>query len=74
LHQSLKKTLHASEQDRCDIARRREIWKRLQGKVDASRLIFIDETWAKTNMTRLHGRCDGGQRLVVKVLSALAPF
>lgn len=30
-------------------------------------MIFIDETWAKTNMTRLHGRCARGQRLVAKV-------
>jgi transposase len=30
-------------------------------------LIFIDETWAKTNMTRLHGRCARGRRLVAKV-------
>jgi transposase len=49
------------------VARRREQWQRLQGKVDAKRLIFIDETWAKTNMTRLHGRCPVGQRLVAKV-------
>jgi transposase len=49
------------------VARRREQWRRLQGKVDAKRLIFIDETWAKTNMTRLHGRCPLGQRLVAKV-------
>jgi len=26
-------------------------------------LIFIDETWAKTNMTRSHGRCPRGERL-----------
>jgi DDE superfamily endonuclease len=31
--------------------------------------VFIDETWAKTNMTRTHGRCARGQRLVAK-----APF
>ncbi len=30
-------------------------------------MIFIDETWAKTNMTRRHGRCARGQRLVAKV-------
>ena len=36
-------------------------------KVDAKRLIFIDETWAKTNMTRTHGRCAVGQQLVAKV-------
>ena len=26
--------------------------------------MFLDETWAKTNMTRSHGRCPRGQRLV----------
>ena len=25
--------------------------------------MFLDETWAKTNMTRSHGRCPRGQRL-----------
>ena len=29
--------------------------------------MFIDETWAKTNMTRLHGRSARGERLVAKV-------
>jgi transposase len=29
-------------------------------------VIFIDETWAKTNMTRLRGRAPRGQRLVDK--------
>jgi hypothetical protein len=29
-------------------------------------LIFIDETWTKTNMTRLRGRAVVGQRLVAK--------
>ena len=29
--------------------------------------MFIDETWAKTNMTRRHGRCRRGTRLVAKV-------
>jgi transposase len=52
---SFKKSLRASEQERRDVARRREQWRRLQGKVDARRLIFIDETWFKTNMTR--GSC-----------------
>ena len=30
----------------------------------ASRLVFLDESAAKTNMTRLHGRAPRGQRLV----------
>ena len=29
--------------------------------------MFIDETWAKTNMTRQRGRCPRGQRLLAKV-------
>ena len=64
---ALKKSLHASEQDRADVARRRRQWRQHQHKVAAGRLIFIDETWAKTNMTRLHGRCAKGERLVAKV-------
>jgi transposase len=35
--------------------------------MDPARLVFIDETWAKTNMTRLRGRALVGQRLVAKV-------
>jgi transposase len=45
----------ATEQNRPDIARRRAWWKRHQSKIDPSRLVFIDETWAKTNMARTHG-------------------
>ena len=40
---------------------------RYQARLDPRRLVFIDETWAKTNMTRTHGRCARGQRLVAKV-------
>ena len=64
---TFKKTLRASEQDRADIARRRTRWKAYQGRLDPKRLVFIDETWAKTNMTRRHGRCSRGARLVAKV-------
>jgi transposase len=35
--------------------------------MDPSRLVFIDETWAKTNMTRQRGRCLRGRRLLAKV-------
>jgi transposase len=35
--------------------------------LDPSKLVFIDETWAKTNMTRLRGRAPIGERLVAKV-------
>lgn len=34
--------------------------------LDVRRLVFIDETWAKTNMTRLRGRAPIGQRVIDK--------
>ena len=34
--------------------------------IDCRRLVFIDETWVKTNMTRLGGWCQRGQRLLGK--------
>ncbi len=49
------------------MARKRARWKLYQGRIDPRRLVFIDETWAKTNMTRTHGRCAKGERLVAKV-------
>jgi len=56
-----------SEQDLRDVARRWVNWKRYQGRLDPRRLVFIDETWAKTNMVRTHGRCRRGERLRAKV-------
>jgi transposase len=35
--------------------------------VEAERLVFIDETWAKTNMTPTRGRCRRGERLLDRV-------
>ena len=49
------------------MARKRVRWKRYQARLDPRRLVFIDETWAKTNMTRTHGRALRGKRLVDKV-------
>ena len=64
---ALKKTLFAAEQDRPDVARRRLRWKKYQARIDPSRLVFIDETWAKTNMTRTRGWRRRGKPLVAKV-------
>lgn len=49
------------------MARKRERWRRHQQRLDPRRLVFIDETWAKTNMTRTHGRSLRCERLVAKV-------
>lgn len=58
-----KKTLIASEQDRPDVAERRVEWKASQALIDPSRVVFLDETWAKTNMTRRYGRSPLGTRV-----------
>jgi transposase len=58
-----KKTAHATEQDRPDVLKRREEWFDGQLDLDPERLVFIDETWASTNMARRHGRCRRGERL-----------
>lgn len=39
----------------------------MQGSLNIDRLVFIDETWATTNMTRRHGRAPRGARLVAAV-------
>jgi transposase len=41
----------------------RQAWTTSGQHIDASSLLFIDESGAKTNMTRLRGRCKGGCRL-----------
>jgi transposase len=57
-----KKTLKASEQEREDIAKSRDEWRQFQASVDARRLVFLDESGLKTNMTRRYGRARGGKR------------
>jgi putative transposase len=62
-----KKTLVAGEQDRPDVARRRRQWFKYQGRVDARALVFLDETWTKTNMAPLRGWAPSGARLKASV-------
>jgi transposase len=45
------------------VARRRTRWRAHQGRIEASRLVFIDETWIKTNMAPLRGWGPRGRRL-----------
>src|SRR5277367_2543657 len=58
-----KKPLFALEQARADVARRRQRWRSWQGGLDPRRLVFIDETWIKTNMAPLRGWGPKGKRL-----------
>ena len=45
------------------MARRRAQWAKYQGRIDPERLVFIDETWTKTNMAPLRGWATRGKRL-----------
>ena len=49
------------------MAWRRAQWTAYQGRIDPERLVFIDETWAKTNMAPLFGWAPRGERLKAKV-------
>jgi transposase len=49
------------------VKQQRDEWQAGQPALDPARLVFVDETWASTNMTRTHGRCPIGERLVMAV-------
>jgi len=38
------------------------LWRKAQSSMNLEKLVFIDESGAKTNMTRLYGRAKQGQR------------
>ncbi len=46
------------------MAAARDAWRALQPRLRPERLVFIDETWTKTNMARLRGRGPRGQRVI----------
>jgi transposase len=57
----------AAEQDRPDVKAQRDAWRAGQAALDPARLVFVDETWAATNMARRYGRAPVGERLVCPV-------
>lgn len=64
---SFKKSVAAGECDRPDIARRRAQWVKYQNRIDPERLVFVDETWTKTNVAPLRGWGPRGRRVKAKV-------
>ena len=48
--------------ERADIVQAREEWRRVQDETPCEHLVFLDESGAKTNMTRLYGRAPLGER------------
>ena len=65
--ESQKKTAHAAEQERPDVAAARATWRNEQPGLIAERLVFLDETWARTNMARRYGRAPRGERVVAAI-------
>lgn len=59
--------MHASEQERSDVKQAREDWREGQVGLCSAKLVFIDETWVKTNMARVRGRSARGSRLIGRI-------
>src|SRR5208283_3535590 len=57
-----KKTGHASEQEREDVAAARQAWFEGQLDLDPRKLVFIDETSISTSMARRFGWAPRGER------------
>jgi transposase len=57
----------AAEQNRPDVQQARAEWPELLDSLDCRRLVFLDETWASTNMARTHGYAPLGERLLATV-------
>jgi transposase len=62
-----KKTQHAAEQERPDVAEARAAWRERQPLLKPEHLVFIDETWATTNMARRFARALRGERAIASV-------
>jgi hypothetical protein len=57
----------AAEQGRADIRQERDEWRQHRQpamRAAPARLVFVDETSVKTNMTPIRGRSPKGERLV----------
>ncbi len=71
----LQKTARPAEPDRPDIARKRRRWKAHQARIAASRLVFLDETWVKTNMApRARARGPRGRPAAAPAQGPLRPL
>jgi transposase len=64
---SKKKSLIAREQDRPDVKARRDAWHEALKATDPDTIVFLDESGARTDMTRTRGRAPKGIRVVEKV-------
>jgi transposase len=59
--------VYAAEQDRPDVVRQRAEWKVKPLGLHPNKLVFVDESGAKMNMTRRYARSPKGKPIVDKV-------
>jgi transposase len=59
-----KKTLHASQRDDPKVQAKRRRYRRKVARIDARRLVFVDETGINTAMTPSHAWAPRGQRAI----------
>lgn len=59
-----KKSLRAKELQDPAVAAERDAWRAKVAGLDPRRLIFLDESHARTDLTRLYGRAARGERVV----------
>jgi transposase len=62
-----KKSPYAAEQDTPELKAEREAWQKEFASVDPSRLVFLDESGANTQMARRYGRAPRGERIRVPI-------
>lgn len=55
--------IHAAEQKRPDVVKKREEWKEFMKNADATKLVFLDESGVNIGLTRNYGRSRGKERV-----------
>jgi transposase len=58
-----RKDLHAQEQDKPEVKRKRRAFRKEVAGIDPQRLVFVDQSGANTAMTRIYGRGPAGERV-----------
>jgi transposase len=59
-----KKSLRAREQLDPEVVAQRREWRERTADIDPDRFVFLDQSHAKTTMTRTYGRAPRGERVV----------
>lgn len=66
-HHAKKKSLRSAEQLEPEVEQERRQWAEQAGQLDPRRLVFLDQSQAKTTFTRRYGRAPRGERVIEHV-------